>query len=136
MSISDSDFEKMYSEAVRKCSVGQSQIHIDLLMDWSGKNKLKEVLFDSEEILAVASADNKDDDFLASALKRNALILTNMRLIFISKGLLGTRVKEVSGKQFKQIEWLNDNMLKFSDVKVVTTEKELKIMKEMIYQMM
>ena len=140
MGISDSDFEKMYSEAVRKCSVGQSQFHIDHLLDWSGKKKLKEVLFDSEQILAVASADKKDDDLkvylLASALTRNALILTNMRLMFISKGLLGTLVKEVSVKQFKQIEWLNDNMLKFSDAKVVTTEKELQVMKELIYQMM
>ena len=110
-------------------------------MDWGGKSKLKEVLFDSEQILAVASADECKDDnlkmhILVSVLSRNALILTNMRLMFISKKLLGTRVKEVSVKQFKQIEWLDDSVLKFSDIKVITDQKELKIIKEMIYHMM
>lgn len=140
MSISNADFEKMYTEAVKKCNADKKKVDIDSLLKWGGKDKLKEVLFDSEQILAVTSADEYRDGIkdhvLQSLLTSNALILTNMRLIFMSKKLFGTTVKDIALKQFSRIEWIEEYVFKFEDFKVISGEKELKIIKEMIYQMM
>jgi len=135
MGISNADFEKMYTEAVKKCNADRKQIDIDSLLKWGGKSKLKEVLFDSEKILAVTSADEYRDGItdhvFQSFLTSNALVLTNMRLLFMSKKLFGTTVKEITLKQFKRIEWIETYVFKFEDFKVITGEKELKIIKEM-----
>lgn len=89
------DFEEMYETIVDRDFAGYEKKKYRLRR-FGGKEKLRELLFPSEEILAMAFGMKDDEGMLAQLISDDVLFLTDKRLLYIQSKALGTLVHEFS----------------------------------------
>lgn len=88
-------FEEMYEAIVERDFAGYEKKQYRLRR-FGGKEKLRELLFPSEEILAMAFGMKDDEGMLAQLISNDVLVITDKRLLYIQSKALGTLVHEFS----------------------------------------
>ena len=106
-------FENMYQRVIQD-DYGSNTKLTNRLLNFGGKDKLRQILFDAEKILTVAEAWKSSKgfaSFMASLALDDILVLTNRRLLFLGKRMFGTLVTEVPLKKaMSSMKWRNNNL--------------------------
>lgn len=128
-------FERMYQDVIRADYANDVAL-IKSLLNFGGKDKLQQILFDTEKILAIAEAMKEGS--VASFILDNILVLTNKRLLFLEKKLFGTLVTEIALKKaIASMEWSNNNLhVKTSEgyLNVYVFESGIDNVKDVLYE--
>ena len=131
-------FEAYYEYVVKRIYAHDKR-EADYLLSWGGKSKLQKTLFENEKFRMISFAMNAGIG-MAVFVSDEVLVITDKRLLFLEKKLLGTLVTEVSLKQaFQMLEWQSNDTLVIKTekpVKICIPDKTLNIIKEILYDYM
>lgn len=89
------DFEKMFEAIIERDFAGYEKKQYRLRR-FGGKEKLRELLFPSEEILTMGFGTKDDEGMLTQLISDDVLVITDKRLLYIQSKALGTLVHEFS----------------------------------------
>ena len=102
-------FDAMYDGVIRRDFSSNSSAR-GKLINFGGKNKLREIMMNGELILAMSPAMNVKNG-LATLVSDDVLVVTNKRLILLEKKIFGTVVSEVPLRAcINSLEWHNSNL--------------------------